>query len=360
MQASREQIDSLTGLRGLAACWVVLMHFREITPTRVWQSPLLDQFVANGAYGVDIFFVLSGFIMCHVYASSFSTVVRGEQVYRFMVYRFARIYPVHLATFALMLALFAARSMTSGTAELPDRYGITTVLATLTLTHGWIPGLQTPNMPAWSVSAEWFAYALFPALCLLLASRKWMPVLYVIAGLGLAFFAPLGNFCLTHVLSGFLVGMAAYQIMPMGRWIAAGRIAGLGIAAAILYWAQDASPPVGFGLLLFAALILALTNPRDLLSRFLSLEITMYLGEISYSIYMVHWPVRVLVRNCLQMLVGLDNLPSALIVIIYLCATFLVAMASYRYVELPGRAVLRRTAALTRRTARVSAVVPLD
>jgi peptidoglycan/LPS O-acetylase OafA/YrhL len=63
---SRVQIDSLTGLRAVAAIWVMLMHFREVTPSRVWQFPLIDSLIVNGAYGVDIFFVLSGFILCHV------------------------------------------------------------------------------------------------------------------------------------------------------------------------------------------------------------------------------------------------------------------------------------------------------
>src|ERR1700680_2224405 len=73
VNSSRKQIDSLTGLRAIAAAWVMLMHFREITPTRVWEFPVLDALIVNGAYGVDIFFVLSGFILCHVYASPFNT-----------------------------------------------------------------------------------------------------------------------------------------------------------------------------------------------------------------------------------------------------------------------------------------------
>jgi peptidoglycan/LPS O-acetylase OafA/YrhL len=360
MQSGREQIDSLTGLRGVAACWVVLMHYREITPTRVWQFPILDQVIANGAYGVDIFFVLSGFIMCHVYSRSFSTDLRWEQVYRFMTYRLARIYPVHLATFVFMLALFAARSVTTGSGGLPDRYDPVTFFTTLTLTNAWVPGLQTPNMPAWSVSAEWFAYALFPALCLFLSSRKWAPTLCVAAGLGLAFFKPFGSDCLTHVLSGFLVGMATHRIAPMAYWIAAARIAGLGITTAIVCWAQVADPPVELGLLLFAALIVALTNPRDHLSHFLSLSPTVYLGEISYSIYMVHWPVRVIIRNSLQMLGLLESFPPPFFVIVCLLATLIVAMASYRYVEIPGRVLLRRAATLLEKARGVSAAVPLE
>jgi len=346
MQSSREQIDSLTGLRGVAAGWVILMHFRDITPTRVWEFPILDTLIVNGEYGVDIFFVLSGFILSYVYTASFQRSVSADQVRRFIVYRFARIYPVHLVTFAVMLALLAVKLMTSGSGGLPERYDPLTIATTLTLTHAWVPGIQTPNMPAWSISAEWFAYLLFPPLCFFLSYRKWTPVLYVAMGLGLAFFAPLGNYCLTHVLSGFLIGMAAYRAMPAARWLKIGRYAGLGATAAIVFWAQGPAPRVEIGLLLFAALIVTLTDPRDLLSRLLSWRAVVYLGEISYSLYMVHWPARVAVRNGLQVFGILDTLPPALVVSAYVLVAFVGAVASFHFVELPGRAFVRKAAAV--------------
>jgi peptidoglycan/LPS O-acetylase OafA/YrhL len=345
MQTRREQIHSLTGLRGVAAGWVMLMHFREVTPTRVWEFPVLDKAIANGAYGVDIFFVLSGFILCHVYAESFSAGLTAGETGRFLANRFARIYPVHLVTFAAMLGLFAAKLFTSGSSGLPDRYDPVTLLTTLTLTNAWLPGVQTPNMPAWSVSAEWFAYLLFPVLCSLLWRKRWALGVYLAAGLGLAFFKPLGSYCLTHVLSGFLVGMTAYRILPFTHRMTTCRFAGLSLIAAIVIWAQQTDPPVAIGLLLFSALILALVDPSDLLSRFLSWPVMLYLGEISYSLYMVHWLVRIIIRYGLQVLGILDTLVPSLIVSLYVLVTLIAAMASYRYVELPGRTLLRRAAA---------------
>jgi peptidoglycan/LPS O-acetylase OafA/YrhL len=342
MRSSREQIDSLTGLRGVAAGWVILMHFREITPVRVWEFPILDTLIANGAYGVDIFFVLSGFILCHVYTGSFRSSLSADQVRQFIVYRFARIYPVHLVTFAIMLALLAVKLITSGSGGLPERYDPVTIATTLTLTHAWVPGIQTPNMPAWSISAEWFAYLLFPPLCFFLSYRKWAPLLYVVMGLGLAFFGPLGNYCLTHVLSGFLIGMAAYRTMPAAHWVKIGRFTGLGVTAAVVFWAQETAPRVEIGLLLFAVLMVTLADPKDLLSRLLSMRAIVYLGEISYSLYMVHWPARVAVRNGLQVFGILETLPPPLVVSAYVLVAFIGAMVSFHFVELPGRALVRR------------------
>ena len=342
MQSSRERIDSLTGVRGIAACGVMLMHFREITPTRVWHFPVFDKLIANGAYGVDMFFVLSGFILYHVYMDAFCNGLSADKVRQFLIYRLARIYPVHLVTFAVMLALLAAKLMISGSGDLPERYDAVTITSTLALLHAWIPGVQTPNMPAWSISAEWFAYILFPALCFFLSYGKWTPAFYAAIGLSLAVFEPFGHYPLSHVMSGFLVGMAACRIMPAARQIKIGRFAGLGVAAAVLYWAQAPTPRVEIGLVLFALLILTLADARDLLSRLLSLSAVVYLGEISYSIYMVHWPVRVIVRNAFQMLGLLDTLPPALIVCAFVSVTLVGAVVSYHFVELPGRAFLRR------------------
>jgi len=343
MQINRAQIDSLTGLRAVAACWVMLMHFREITPTRLWRFPILDDFIANGAYGVDVFFVLSGFILCHVYMPVFKDGLTADNVRQFLSYRFARLYPVHLLTFGLMLVLVIVKLLLSGSGDIPDRYDLLTIGTTLVLLHAWIPGIQTPNMPAWSISAEWFAYILFPVLCILFSYSRWIPLVYATAGLSLAAFEPLREYLLSHVLSGFLVGMATYHVLPItNRILAAHKGMGLLSAALIVFWAQGQSPRPEIGILLFAVLIPTIADARDLLGRLLSTTILVYLGEISYSIYMMHWPVRVVLRNALQITDLLDKFPPALVVLTFVVATLIAASASYHLVELPGRAWLRR------------------
>jgi peptidoglycan/LPS O-acetylase OafA/YrhL len=342
MPSSREQIDALTGLRGIAAGWVMLMHFREITPTRVWHFPVLDTLIANGAYGVDIFFVLSGFILCHVYMGTFRNGLAVDRIRKFMVYRFARLDPVHLVTFFIMLALLTAKLMMSGSSGVPERYDAVTILSTLLLVHAWIPSVQTPNMPAWSISAEWFAYILFPVLCFALARHRWSAALFAAMGLGLAFFQPFGHYPLSHVMSGFLVGMAAYRVLPLLQRVTPGALAGPIFAAAIVFWGYRPDPPIATGLLLFALLIVALADSKDLLGRVLALPVLIYLGEISYSIYMVHWPARVIVRNAFQMTGLLDRSAPALIVSVFVAVTLIGAVVSYHFVELPGRTLLRR------------------
>jgi peptidoglycan/LPS O-acetylase OafA/YrhL len=344
MLSRRQQIDSLTGLRGVAACWVMLMHFREVTPTRIWQFPILDSIIANGAYGVDVFFVLSGFVISYAYEASFSSRLRWNDVYLFLAYRFARIYPVHLATFVYMELLFVAAILTSRSHGLPNRYDPITLLSSLTLTHDWIPGVQTPNMPAWSVSAEWFAYILFPALSFVLSRTRWSFLVFIVTGVGLGWFQHLGTYGPAHVLSGFLLGMAAYQLRPYLGRISGICIAGPVVAATIVFWARNPEPPMAAGLLLFAVLVITLANPRDFLSRVLSRPKAVYLGEISYSLYMVHWPVRITIRYGLDAAGFLNLIQPPILVFLYISASLMVAVASYHYIEIPGRARLRRMA----------------
>jgi len=346
MSSRRQQIDGLTGLRGVAACWVMLMHFRDVTPTQVWQFPIFDRVISNGAYGVDIFFVLSGFVISYAYEGWFTRRLGLNDIYRFLTYRFARIYPVHLVTFVFMNVLFMLRALTSGIHGLPERYDLVTLLSSLTLTHDWIPGCQTPNMPAWSVSAEWFAYILFPLLCLILARTRWLILVYLATGLGLALFQPFGTYGPAHVLSGFLVGMAAYRLWESISLVRFPRITGLLVGVSIMFWGSSAEPPMATGLVFFSVLVIALADPEDFLGRTLSLPAAMYLGEISYSLYMVHWPVRVVIRYGLDTIGLLSSTPPAILVSMYVVATFAVAVASYHCVEIPGRAALRRFSSL--------------
>ena len=344
MTSIRTQIDSLTGLRAIAALWVMLMHFREITPLRVWHFPLVDPVIENGACGVEIFFVLSGFILSYVYASEFSTGVNAYEFKKFMIFRFARIYPIHIITFIAMSLMFLVNYIVSIEHSASyQRYDFLTVITTLSLTHAWIPGIQTPNMPAWSISAEWFAYILFPVLCFCMFIKRWVAIIFAILGLGCAYIETRFHNDLIYVLSGFLVGMAAYYFTPVIRQLTdTCPFAGFVVTIGIFVWAYAVSPNAEIGLFLFAIFIITLTNPRDWISRVLGVRSIVYLGEISYSLYMVHWLVRVVLRDGLRLIGVLNKLPSAMVVGVYIGGTVIAAVLCYHFIELPGRTVLRR------------------
>lgn len=352
-----KELGSLTGLRIFAAAWVMLYHFRDITPTETWHYPGVDALIRQGAFGVDLFFVLSGFILSHVYAQTFMQRVSWAGFRSFVVFRFARLYPVHLVTFLAMVALYLADRVFGGGGGEAERYTPWVALRTLTMTHAWPPTVTPPNLPAWSISAEWFAYLLFPALCLLIARVRRPVAAFGIAGMAIAvFYQEVYAADVIRVLAGFLLGMAVYQLALRTTWTGQAPWLGSVLAVGIAVWAVLSDiPRLEVGMILFAALILILSAERDWLCRVLSLRAVVYLGELSYAVYMVHWVARVVVRISAERLGVLDDLPRALIVLAYVVVTAVGSVLLLHLVERPGRRLLRRLGADTPRLARADA-----
>ncbi len=148
------EIRSLTGLRGVAACWVMLYHaeFRAGTtaPVRV----LID----HGYLAVDLFFILSGFVLALNHAPAFRR--DREAAYAgFLRKRLARTYPLYLVATLVCFALVRAGAFSG-------RHATGWALAAnLALIQSWHTRFGSIDGPGWSVSAEWGAYLLFPLFC---------------------------------------------------------------------------------------------------------------------------------------------------------------------------------------------------
>jgi peptidoglycan/LPS O-acetylase OafA/YrhL len=151
-------LPALTGVRGLAALWVLSFHIATFVP--IGPVPLLKM----GYVGVDVFFVLSGFIIGHVHLDDFAEVTLAG-IRRFLALRLSRIYPVHLAML-LAATLFAVVLYAAGVPVLDnERFYPPQFLANLLLVQAWASGdHQSFNIVAWSISAEWLAYLAFPLL----------------------------------------------------------------------------------------------------------------------------------------------------------------------------------------------------
>ena len=150
-------LPSLTGLRWCAALMVFLYHVSVVQYFGGRPAMLVETAFDGGDTGVSFFFILSGFVL----SWSASRVVRPVPFWR---KRFARIYPVHLAT--ALLALTLAFTLAPGTK--PDG---TQLAANLTLVQSWVPRggfYQGVNPVSWSLACEAFFYLLFPLLIALL------------------------------------------------------------------------------------------------------------------------------------------------------------------------------------------------
>ncbi|MDP1777735.1 MAG: acyltransferase [Brevundimonas sp.] len=352
-------LRALTTLRFLAALWVVL--YTAWPHLDVSWIPVA---VTKGYLGVETFFVLSGFILSHVYLEA-----AGEKRFSyggFLWARIARVYPLHLVTLFGMIGLGVAATVAglSIDGSLTDWRALP---AHLTLTHAW--GLATSsafNHPSWSISAEWAAYLSFPAFAFVAWRLRERPVLATVLAaafaLGLyAAFEPLAGYSLTEatfrwgalrIAPCFALGCALYLVHRRGGVPFAGPVAlvsGLAVLVSASLGLWDAVTVLAAG-----GLILGLGSLDNARAGVLGSKAGVYLGEISYSIYMVCAPVLLLTTNVAARLIGADDKQFHIIVWLALVAVIPVAaMLTYHLVERPARKALRGFA--DRRAARAGA-----
>ncbi|HZW16100.1 MAG TPA: acyltransferase [Brevundimonas sp.] len=347
-------LRALTTLRFLAALWVVL--FAAWPHLDVAFTPIA---VTKGYLGVEVFFVLSGFILSHVYLEAAGRGRAGGFSYRgFLWARVARVYPLHLVTLAGMIGLGVAATF-AGLTVSESLLDWRSLPAHLSLTHAW--GLASSaafNHPSWSISAEWFAYLSFPAYAFVAWRMRERPVLAtaIAAGAALALYAafePLAGFSLTEatfrwgalrIVPCFALGCALYLIHRRAPVRHGGQIAlacGIGLLASASLGLWD---PV---VVLFAGgLILGLGGLDNARAGAFASKAGVYLGEISYSIYMVCAPVLLLGVNVAARLTGADDKKLHVIVWLAVLAVIPVAAAvTYHLVERPARKALRGLAA---------------
>ncbi len=153
------EIGGWTALRGLLALWIVLHHFWPQT------SAPVPGWVARGTLAVDLFFVLSGAVMWHVYGPALAA---GRfSVRDFAAKRFARLYPLHAVTAVAAFAMLTLGPWLGIAGRTPQTDPAAMLALHLGLLHAWgITPTGGLNYPSWSVAAEAFAYALFPLIAL--------------------------------------------------------------------------------------------------------------------------------------------------------------------------------------------------
>ena len=166
-------IRALTGLRIVAALWVVLFHFRPL----IWDaSPRLKDDLAPifnaGAQGVDLFFILSGFVLTWNYLDRMGPTWSARASLHFLWLRLSRVWPVYLVTMHLA-ALWIIFTLHVGEVPSPDVGQLTAVsyLRQLFMVQLWFaPFFDRTSWdgPAWSISAEWLAYLLFGVLAVVI------------------------------------------------------------------------------------------------------------------------------------------------------------------------------------------------
>lgn len=298
-------IPSMTGIRGIAAVWVMMFHAQQYVCKPLGMSHLVNvRLITNGWRGVDLFFMLSGFVLMYAHGNEFRE-IRKQPLIRFARLRFTRVYPLNSVVTLLIAILvvlepgFVAwtRSRLS-----PTSFSLESFVRTMFLATRWfIPGSSGWNGPTWSLSLEILGYLMFPwlAFCAIRIASKWL-----LAGLSTLFLlgaavilklahhepAAIDQFAFVRMASCFATGIALFRLWALAgesakkwaRWITAGSA----VAILILCSVSLAGPMVN---ICFASLLYGLAFQQGIVNSLLASRVVVFLGEISFPLYLAHF-----------------------------------------------------------------------
>ncbi|MDM4769737.1 acyltransferase [Solimonas sp. SE-A11] len=331
-------LTGLTALRFFAALWVVLYHFLNQLSFSVEPYGYV---LHKGYLAVDFFFILSGYIMAHVYGESIRC--GAFDWWDYLRKRLARVYPMHVVTVLALVCLWGLFQLLGMKNWSPEKYDFSALPAHLLLIHSWgILETHAWNIPSWSISAEFAAYLLFPALflaatrfrglfglalALLLLMACWVIALRI-SGYELTKFQLFG---VPRILPEFFLGIVLRHL----NWKVPGRLL-IPLIVAVLLSAQF-SPSDFPTVLLLAAIVCVgaqLSAPPWLV----------LLGDASYSLYMVHAIVQTVYFNALQVVGFRAENPwvSTTLMLGAVALSIIVSIWAYKHIEIPARDWLTR------------------
>ena len=290
------EVRSLTGLRGVAALGVVGFHCHSIFPAK----PLPALF-GLGFLGVDLFFVLSGYMLASLNAD-----IQPDGYGRFWLKRVCRIYPLHLTVMAglaavvgcaTLLGLHVGRFYAAG-----SFLEVAALVNVYTGEHGW-------NDPSWSIAVEMACYAAFPFTM-----------------------RPLGRIARPRLVLLMVAILAADAALVAGAAVVDDGV----VLVPIVGWVPLARGLLGFSAgCILARLVTLDTFRRGRVCGLLASPPVHRLGELSFSLYLLHQPI-------IEVLVKLDPaLTRRHLAWIEVPATLLIALGlarlTHAWVEIPGR-----------------------
>ncbi len=346
---SKPELLPLTGLRAFAAFWVVCHHLRMYFVDLFHALPAVVQTLINsGDRGVDLFFILSGFVIAYNYQDRFAQ-FRLRQYGSFLWMRLARLYPVHLITLLGTLLLYlAARDYGAHINTGPRAWTAAAFIANLFMVHHWLPGAALSwNYPAWSISCEWLAYLAFPLIVRRARKVSGTTALALLVG------APLFVLCilfeigagadLARIACEFSAGCFLYLLFRTGVWARGSRwlvYSGLALGLVILCASPFLNPT--WLVFSFALVIYGTAWSADVFSSVLASRPALFWGKASYSLYMTHALVYIVVRQLLPLKPDGGTPQSLLILGAWLAAMSAVGAVCYLLIEEPGRKIMRR------------------
>ncbi len=377
-------------LRGLASYLVVIFHYKhflysDLNGFDYVHLPflaVLEPFYVYGQFFVELFFSISGYVFFWLYAKALAE--RKLGVKSFFIARFSRLYPLFFATFIAVAVIQWAFHALYGYDYIYQHNSAGNFALNLFMVHQWRPHAEmTFNGPSWSISVEVFLYAVFFALSYARLNTPWMVAGMIVLGLLFKYLEadPASDFA-RGVPSFFFGGLAYYAVqflrglknpnwlkaidttlkwlLPLAwivtyirtqpQWWMPMTGAGHPVAQTLPYvqlshgW--DTTEGFVYGLIPLTLLALGLRQDRwrtPLLQRE-RLHAISWIGDISYSLYLLHFPLQIAVMICVagwlpEQRVALFGSP--LFFIGFMTVATVLARASYTYFEMPARKTLK-------------------
>ncbi|MFT6274506.1 MAG: peptidoglycan/LPS O-acetylase OafA/YrhL [Halioglobus sp.] len=327
-------LPAIEGMRGLAVLAVVLYHLKI-------------PFFTAGYLGVDLFFVISGFIitrniLAHLSVGQFS-------LKHFYYRRYRRLFPALVAT--ILVSLLGAAALMPPQALLEAGQSAAYALLSLANIHFWWEwnyfdiGADTKLLlHTWSLGVEEQFYLLWPVLILLAYKRNWgwqLTMALGVASLGLcaAFYdtRPVALFYLLpfrihQLMAGALVAVCVFQFRPRLGGIAT-LFATLGLMGLFVTQPMDFSALNAVAVSMFGCFLLA-GHSSEVSLRLYGNTIMQWLGRRSYALYLVHWPILVLCQYHYNF-----QLTTSRKIIIFV-VSLVAAIALHHWVEQPFRSIM--------------------
>lgn len=291
---------------------------------------------------VDLFFIISGIVFSHVYGESIAAAKTSLR--NFAALRFSRLYPLHFATLcATAILVYAFRAQT-GRFPVYQFNGVQDfILNTLFIQSGFVDRGFTFNGPAWSLSIEALMYALFFAFARSRQQRlRWaflavaVGAVMLLSGRTRVLRPLLMSSEVARGLGGFFIGVLIFRL---GKKFLPVLVALCCLAA----WAAVVQPPGHPYIICWAAaplLLLAAQNSLHL-RRVLETPALARLGDLSLGIYLLHFPLQVVILSICHALGSPVPLGAPVFVLTYAIVLLLSAALVHSHFELPMQRRLR-------------------
>ena len=291
-----KKIRFLESLRGISALVVLLFHLKETSDSLIIQNFL----ILNGEIFVDFFFVLSGLVIAYNYSNRIHTFM---DLLKFKFKRLLRLYPLHILTLLIFILIEVAKYFLTtqmnifSNSEPFSINNINTFFHNIFLTHAFLP-LNSFNIPSWSISVEFYTYFLFSVIIFLIKNKN--ICFYIFVGLSIFSFLYIiydsGTITSMENEDGFIrccfsffLGATIFNLKDLIK-IKSKLINFIILVLLILLIISFLIGNNFIGILIFSVIILISINEEDsLFVKILNFRPLIYLGSISYGIYMFHF-----------------------------------------------------------------------